>query len=95
MIVVRQHPDFERWFRRLRDGAARQRIAMRLVRIQSGLIGDVKYFDGIGEIRVDAGPGYRIYFVRLGDTVIVLLCAGDKDSQTRDIQRAMNLAKEV
>ncbi|SMD19199.1 putative addiction module killer protein [Rhizobium sp. RU36D] len=58
-------------------------------------MGDVKYFDGIGEIRVDHGPGYRVYFVKHGDRIVILLCGGDKSSQDRDIQKAKLLAKEV
>lgn len=58
-------------------------------------MGDVKYFDGIGEIRIDFGPGYRVYFVQRGNVVIVLLCGGDKSSQTRDIKAAKALAEEL
>jgi putative addiction module killer protein len=72
-----------------------RRIAVRLTRIEAGLMGDVKYFDGMGEIRIDYGPGYRLYFVKRGNTVVILLCGGDKDSQKRDIELAKNLAKEV
>ena len=57
------------------------------------MVGDAKYFDGIGELRIDYGPGYRIYFVRRGDTVIILLCGGDKGSQKRDIKRAKAIAE--
>ncbi|EHS50612.1 addiction module killer protein [Rhizobium sp. PDO1-076] len=65
------------------------------MRLQSGLFGDAKYFDGIGEIRIDYGPGYRIYFVQRGTTIIILLCGGEKSSQEKDIGRAKSLAKEV
>jgi putative addiction module killer protein len=58
-------------------------------------MGDVKFFEGIGELRVDFGPGYRIYFVRRGNAVIILLCGGDKSTQDRDIRRAVALAKEI
>ncbi len=95
MIEIRQHPDFAAWLRKLRDRQAQTRIAIRLVRIQSGLMGDVKYFGGIGEVRIDYGPGYRLYFVKRGETIIVLLCGGDKSTQDRDIRRAMDLAKDV
>ncbi len=63
--------------------------------MQSGLLGDVKFFKGIGEMRIDFGPGYRIYFVKRGDVLVILLCGGDKSSQTRDIERALTMAKEV
>lgn len=63
--------------------------------MQSGLLGDAKFFKGIGEMRIDFGPGYRIYFVRRGDVLVILLCGGDKSSQSRDIERALTMAKEV
>lgn len=95
MIEIRQHPDFAVWLRKLRDRQAQTRIAIRLVRMQSGLLGDVKYFGGIGEVRIDYGPGYRLYFVKRGEAIIILLCGGDKATQERDIRRAMELAKDV
>ena len=58
-------------------------------------MGDVKHFDGIGELRIDYGPGYRVYFVQKGAVLIILLCGGDKSSQARDIERAKALALEV
>lgn len=79
----------------LRDRKAAQIIARRIVRVQSGLLGDVKRFDGIGELRIDYGPGYRVYFVQQGSVVIVLLCGGDKGSQDRDIAKAVQMAKEL
>jgi putative addiction module killer protein len=65
------------------------------VRLEAGLFGDVKFFDGIGELRVDYGPGYRVYFVQRGAILIVLLCGGDKSSQERDIKTTRALAKET
>ena len=59
------------------------------------MLGDAKYFHGIGEFRIDHGPGYRIYFVRQGDVVILLLCGGDKATQRRDIAQALEMAREV
>ena len=61
----------------------------------AGNLGDVKFFDGIGEMRVDHGPGYRIYFVRRGDALVILLCGGNKGSQRKDIATALGMAKEV
>lgn len=58
-------------------------------------MGDVKFFDGIGELRIDHGPGYRLYFVNRGNALIILLCGGDKSSQKRDIKKATEMAKEV
>ncbi len=59
------------------------------------LYGDVKYFDGIEELRIPYGPGYRLYFVRQGSVVVIMLCGGDKDSQVRDIERAKHMAQEI
>ncbi|TJW80067.1 MAG: addiction module killer protein [Mesorhizobium sp.] len=70
-------------------------MAIRIARVQSGLMGDVKFFDGIGELRIDHGPGYRLYFVNRGNALIILLCGGDKSSQKRDIKKATEMAKEV
>ena len=79
MIEVREHPVFTKWLTKLRDGGGRVRILRRLARIgREGHFGDVKYFDGIDELRIDYGPGYRVYFVRRGDTIVILLCGGDK-----------------
>lgn len=58
-------------------------------------MGDVKYFDGIGELRLDFEPGYRLYFVKRGNEVIILLCGGDKSGQDRDIKKAIQMAKEL
>lgn len=95
VITVRQTITFRDWLDRLKDGAAARRIVQRLARIEIGNFGDVKFFDGIGELRIDAGPGYRVYFVRKGLVVVVILCGGDKSSQRRDIMKAMEMAKEV
>ncbi|WP_406872538.1 type II toxin-antitoxin system RelE/ParE family toxin [Aminobacter sp. P9b] len=95
MFEVRQTDTFRDWIDGLRDLAARRKVAQRVVRLEAGLFGDVKFFDGIGELRVDFGPGYRVYFVQCGRILIILLCGGDKSSQARDIKRALELAKEV
>jgi putative addiction module killer protein len=94
MIEVRQTARFETWLRNLRDDRARKKIAQRIVRLEAGLLGDAKFFDAIGELRIDYGPGYRVYFLRQGDILIILLCGGDKSSQARDIRMAKELAKE-
>ena len=95
MIEVRQHPAFKSWLDALKDKAAQRKIAQRIVRVQSGLLGDAKFFDGIGELRIDFGPGYRVYFVRRGAEIVILLCGGDKSSQRKDINKAKKLAEEV
>lgn len=96
MIEVRQTDLFKNWFAGLHDAGAKRRIAQRIVRVQSDLLGDVKPVgEGVSELRVDYGPGYRVYFVRRGAEVIILLCGGDKRTQERDISRAKALAAEV
>lgn len=95
MLEVRQTLFFRDWLDGLKDRAAVRRIVQRIARLESGLLGDVKFFDGIGELRIDYGPGYRVYFVRRGNVVVILLCGGDKGSQKRDIERALKLAKDV
>lgn len=80
---------FTEWLRGLRDGATRNRIRQRIARIRLGNFGDVRSVgDGVQELRIHFGPGYRVYFGRVGDAVIILLCGGDKGSQDRDIERA-------
>ncbi|HTN60913.1 MAG TPA: type II toxin-antitoxin system RelE/ParE family toxin [Devosia sp.] len=95
MIEVHKTDAFADWFSGLRDARAQARIQIRIARVELGLIGDVKYFEGIGELRIDYGPGYRLYFVKQGNTVVILLCGGDKRTQARDIKRAIQMAKEL
>lgn len=96
MFEVRQTEVFAEWLNGLADMRARERIAQRIVRVQAGLLGDVKPVgDGVSELRVDHGPGYRVYFVQRGRVLIVLLCGGDKSGQQRDIRRAKALARDL
>ena len=96
MIILRQTETFSRWFSSLKDRSGRVRILSRLDRIAMGNIGDVKAVgEGISEIRISTGPGYRLYFVRREKTVILLLCGGNKSTQDRDIARAKDLAKTL
>ena len=95
MIEVRQTDHFRKWLKVLADARAAKKIAQRIARVQSGLLGDAKFFDGIGELRIDYGPVYRLYFVQRGKVLIILLCGGDKSSQDRDINKAKQLAKEL
>ncbi|WP_283194815.1 type II toxin-antitoxin system RelE/ParE family toxin [Rhizobium sp. AN80A] len=96
MIEVRQTPLFARWLGDLRDGRARLRIAARIRRMELGNPGDVKSVgEGVSEMRISYGPGYRIYFIRAADTITILLCGGDKSSQSRDIALAKQMAKEI
>ena len=95
MIEVIQSSTFRRWVRRLRDRRAIARINARVRNVSIGNMGDTTSVgDGIFEMRIHYGPGYRLYFLREGRNVIVLLCGGDKDSQSQDIERARRLARE-
>ncbi len=93
MFEVRQTASFREWIDRLRDPQAIARIDARIGRLRAGNFGDVKSVgDGVSELRVHFGPGYRIYFTRSGDKIVILLCGGDKGSQSKDIRRAKALA---
>ena len=95
-MEVRQTEEFAAWLDGLTDLRAAARIAQRILRLQSGLMGDVKPIGrGVSELRVDHGPGYRVYFVMRGQVLIILLCGGDKRTQRRDIARAQTLAAEL
>ena len=94
VVEIRQTEVYARWFRRLRDRQARVRIDSRIRRLSLGNPGDVRPAgEGVSEIRINYGPGYRVYFVQRGQTLVVLLAGGDKDSQTRDIRRSLELAR--
>jgi putative addiction module killer protein len=96
MIEVRQTEVFTAWFAGLRDQQARARIRVRIDRLSLGNPGDVKPVgSGVSEMRINYGPGYRLYFVSRGTTVVILLCGGDKRSQDRDIAQAIELAQKV
>ena len=96
MIRVLRTDVFIDWFERLRDREARQRISVRLDRLRADNTGDVKPVgEGISELRIPYGPGYRLYCTWRGDTLVVLLCGGDKSSQTRDIAAAKTLLKTL
>lgn len=95
MIEVLRTEAFSDWIRSLKDLNARSRIEVRITRVEMGNLGDAKFFDGIGELRVDYGPGYRVYFVRRGDKIMLLLCGGDKSSQAKDIKTAKAMAEEL
>lgn len=96
MIALRQTAEFAAWFAALRDHRAQVAIAKRMVRLQSGLFGDCQPVgEGVSEARIFYGPGYRVYFVQRGAELIILLCGGDKKSQSRDIAKALKLARET
>ena len=96
MIELKQTATYEKWEARLRDKRARTIIAARLMRLAEGLPGDVEPVgEGISELRIHYGPGYRgVYFQRRGNLLVVLLCGGDKSTQARDIATAKKLATE-
>ncbi|KQT07207.1 MAG: type II toxin-antitoxin system RelE/ParE family toxin [Bradyrhizobium sp.] len=96
MLEVRQTDTFASWLRALKDANAVARIAARIRRLELGNLGDVKPVgEGVSELRIDYGPGYRIYFIQQGNTVVILLCGGDKRTQNKDIRTAKRMAKEV
>jgi putative addiction module killer protein len=95
MLEVVKSASFDRWFSNLKDPQARIRIAVRLDRLALGNPGNVKPVgEGISELRIDYGPGYRVYFLQRGATLVVLLCGGDKRTQSSDIKRAISIARE-
>ncbi|MFI0843463.1 type II toxin-antitoxin system RelE/ParE family toxin [Mesorhizobium sp. IMUNJ 23232] len=95
MARLKQTETFQKWERKLSDPKARAAIAARLFRLANGLFGDLSPVgEGISELRIHYGPGYRIYFQQRGDEIIVLLCGGDKSTQDRDIRAAKRLAIE-
>ena len=96
MYTVKQTREFATWFGGIKDKTTRSRIVARIERVQLGNFGDARSVGGgVSELRMAFGPGYRIYFAQAGDTVILLLCGGDKASQVRDIARARALAAEL
>lgn len=96
MIEIRRTVEFSDWLRDLRDGRAKRAIAARIDRLGRGNPGDVKPVgNGVSELRIRYGPGYRVYFVQRGIVLIVLLCGGDKSSQDADILKAQALAREL
>lgn len=92
---LEQTPVFVRWLKGLKDVQAKAAIVLRLKQVQAGHMGDVKSVGaGVSELRWHIGPGYRVYFCRRGQQIIVLLAGGDKSTQVRDMARAKQLAKE-
>ena len=95
MLTIVQTATFRAWLNGLRDRQAAGRIRARMRRMAGGNLGDAKPVgSGVFEARIFHRPGYRLYFIREGNAVIVLLCGGDKGSQARDIERAIEMAKE-
>ncbi len=96
MTEIRKTDKFTKWIDGLSDIRARARIQARIERLASGNPGDVKSVgEGISELRVDYGPGYRVYFKKIGKTIVILLVGGDKRTQSKDIKAALRLAKDL
>lgn len=95
-MEIRQTEVFAVWLRGLRDCRAKARIQVRIDRLLLGLAGDAKSVgDGVSELRIDYGPGYRVYFTQRGRELIILLAGGDKRTQDRDIRKAIQLARDL
>ena len=96
MLEVRQTEKFSRWVGRLRDTNAVARIVSRIRRMELGNLGDSKSLrGGLMEMRIDYGSGYRVYYVRRGTEIVILLCGGDKRTQQQDIKQARELAERL
>jgi len=96
MLEVFKTEEFARWFTRLRDRKAKSRIQARIDRLEQGHFGDVESVgDGVSELRLFCGPGYRIYFTRCSSVIVILLTGGDKSSQSKDVARAKELARQL
>jgi len=96
MYEIRRTDVFSNWLDRLRDARARVRILARLDRVAEGNLGDTKPVGEIvSEFRIDYGPGYRIYYTKRRETIIILLAGGDKQTQDKDIKRAIQLARDL
>ena len=96
MIEIRQTEVYERWFDSVRDRQARVRIDTRIRRLSLGNPGDVTPVgEGVSELRIDYGPGYRVYFMQRGHALVVLLAGGDKRTQDRDMRTALEMAREL
>jgi putative addiction module killer protein len=96
VLEIRETEAFSVWLSGLRDARAKAEVARRVRRLAFGNPGDVKPVgEGVSELRIHYGPGYRVYYVQRGTLLIILLCGGDKSSQAKDIALAMTMAKEV
>jgi putative addiction module killer protein len=96
MYHVERTTEFQNWLDGLRDRMAQKRIAMRIRRIETGLLGDWKTVsDGVSELRIDHGPGYRVYYTMREQVIVILLCGSDKSDQDRAIKLAKELAKTI
>lgn len=96
MVEIRKTEKYANWIDGLRDMRARMRILARVERLRAGNAGDVKPIGaGVSEMRIDYGPGYRVYYAKRGEVLIILLAGGDKQSQSADIKTALDLASKL
>jgi len=96
MIEIRKTEIFAKWLDGLHDIRARARILVRIERLTAGNPGDVKSVgEGVSELRIDYGPGYRVYYKKQGQKVVILLAGGDKSTQAKDIKTALRLARNL
>lgn len=96
MVTLQRSDEFNEWLANLRDQRGKARIAARLISAQLGNFGEYRVLEeGVCELKIDFGPGYRVYYVRRGEVVYLLLCGGDKSTQKKDIKRAVQMAREL
>jgi len=96
MIAIRETEEFKTWIRGLKDRIAQSIINARIRRVSAGNFGDVEPVGGdVSELRIDYGPGYRVYFTKRGRELVILLCGGDKSSQSRDVKTARQMADSL
>jgi putative addiction module killer protein len=96
MIAIRKTDTFAKWIDGLQDVRARARVLVRIERLAAGNSGDVRPVgEGVSEMRIDYGPGYRVYFKKMGQKVVILLAGGDKNSQSKDIKTALRLSRNL
>jgi putative addiction module killer protein len=96
MVEIRKTENFAKWVDRLKDIRARARILVRIERLAAGNPGDSKSVgEGVSELRIDYGPGYRVYYKKQGSALIIILAGGDKRTQSKDINTALGLAKNL
>jgi len=95
-ITIRETDIFNKWLRALKDNLARAIINARIRRLSLGNKGDSEYVGaGVSELRIDYGPGYRVYYIQIKNRIVILLCGGDKSSQSRDIEKAKKIASSL
>lgn len=95
-METKQTLQFSKWLNGLKDRVAYRLITLRIARLEAGLLGDAKSVGGkVSELRINTGPGYRVYFTEQGGNIVILLCGGDKGTQDRDITKAKEMAAQL